>query len=245
MTGLAYPCHFLLSGDARSGVKRPEPDNAIAQRFLMPRPQYQPSLFDKEVTPVAASPGVAGLRETSQTLKAKELISAVTGLTPAQADELLRRAGSVHQLARLPEHALMSLPHIGKARAKQLRAMTEWALLVSETSHAPPPQIRSPTDVANMVMLEMSLLEREQLRVVGLDTKNQVSFVDTVYQGSLNSAVVRVAEVLREPISRQCASMIMVHNHPSGDPTPSPVIWRKSQIQTKPLLSAARCLAMQ
>jgi DNA repair protein RadC len=188
----------------------------------MPRPKYQPSLFDQEMTTTATTPGIAGLRETSQTLKAKELICAVTGLTPAQADELLKRAGSVHQLARLPEHALMSLPHIGRARAKQLRAMTEWACLLSESDSAQQPQVNSPVDVANMFMLDMGLLEREQLRVVGLDTKNKVSFVDTVYQGSLNSAVVRVSEVLREPIARQCAGMVMVHNHPSGDPTPSP-----------------------
>lgn len=188
-----------------------------------PAKKLQPSLFDQEiVTSHAEAPGVLGLRETSKTLRAKELICAVTGLNIEQASLVLHRAGSLHQLARLPEHALMSLPHIGQARAKQLRAMTEWARLLSEIDTTEKQQVCHPEDVARMFMTDMSLLEREELRVVGLDTKNHVSFVDTIYRGSLNSAVIRVAEVLREPIARQCASMVMVHNHPSGDPTPSP-----------------------
>jgi DNA repair protein RadC len=189
----------------------------------MPKPKLQPSLFDQgEITQIAESPGVASLRETSKALRAIELICAVTGLNTEQAGEVLKRTGSAHHLARLPEHALMSLPHIGQARARQLKAMTEWALVLSEAETTEPPQIRSPADAANLVMLEMGLLEREELRVMGLDTKNKVSFVDTIYQGSLNTAVVRIAEVLRTPIVRQCAGMILVHNHPSGDPTPSP-----------------------
>lgn len=188
----------------------------------MEHPSLQPGLFDAPMTRLAESPGMASLKSSAKLMRAVELIGAVTGLNTEQANEVLRRAGSVHQLARLPEHALMSLPHIGRARAKQLRAMTEWALVVQDAETTEQKQVNSPADIANMVMLEMSLLEREELRVLGLDKKNKVSFVDTIYKGSLNSAVVRVAEVLREPIARQCASMVMVHNHPSGDPTPSP-----------------------
>jgi len=83
------------------------------------------------------------------------------------------------------------------------------------------------------MMLEMGLLDQEELRVVALDTKNFVVDVETVYRGSVNSAVVRIAEIMRLPIALQCVSMIMLHNHPSGDPTPSPVIWRKSQVLQK------------
>jgi DNA repair protein RadC len=71
-------------------------------------------------------------------------------------------------------------------------------------------------------MLEMGLLEQEHLRTVLLDTKNHVMRVANVYTGSLNTAVVRVGEVFREAIRANCASIIVVHNHPSGDPTPSP-----------------------
>jgi DNA repair protein RadC len=84
------------------------------------------------------------------------------------------------------------------------------------------PQVRSPGDVANLLMMEMGLLEQEHLRTVLLDTKNYVMRVTNVYIGSLNSAAVRIGEIFREAIRSNCASMIVVHNHPSGDPTPSP-----------------------
>jgi DNA repair protein RadC len=65
-------------------------------------------------------------------------------------------------------------------------------------------------------------LEQEQLRVVLLDTRNRVLAVTTVYVGSLNTSVVRISELFREAIRRNAAAVIIVHNHPSGDPTPSP-----------------------
>ena len=68
----------------------------------------------------------------------------------------------------------------------------------------------------------MMLLEQEQLRTVLLDSRNRVISIPTVYIGSLNHTAVRVGEVFREAIRANAAAMIVVHNHPSGDPTPSP-----------------------
>jgi DNA repair protein RadC len=76
----------------------------------------------------------------------------------------------------------------------------------------------------------MGLLEQEHLRTVLLDTKNYVTRIADVYAGSLNAAIVRVGEVFRAAVRANSASIIVVHNHPSGDPTPSPVIWRICQI---------------
>src|SRR5690606_31712720 len=84
------------------------------------------------------------------------------------------------------------------------------------------PQIKSPADVANLLLLEMSHLEQEQLRTVLLDTKNRVQEIATIYVGSVNSAQIRVGEVFRDAIRRNSAAIIVAHNHPSGDPTPSP-----------------------
>lgn len=83
-------------------------------------------------------------------------------------------------------------------------------------------QIKSPGDVANLLMLEMGHLDQEHLRTVQLDTKNRVQSIVTVYIGSVNSAQVRISEVLREAIRCNSAALIVAHNHPSGDPTPSP-----------------------
>ena len=68
----------------------------------------------------------------------------------------------------------------------------------------------------------MQALEQEELRVILLNTRNRVDIVDSVYRGSLNSSQVRVGEIFRKAIRRNAAAIIVVHNHPSGDPTPSP-----------------------
>ena len=84
------------------------------------------------------------------------------------------------------------------------------------------PQIKSPADVANLLLLEMGHLDQEHLRTVLLDTKNRVQEIATIYIGSVNSAQVRVGEVFRDAIRRNSAALIVAHNHPSGDPSPSP-----------------------
>ncbi len=72
------------------------------------------------------------------------------------------------------------------------------------------------------MMLEMGQLQQEVMRTVLLNTKNRVIASPVIYQGSLNTAVVRVGELFRAAIKHNCLSLIVVHNHPSGDPTPSP-----------------------
>ena len=76
--------------------------------------------------------------------------------------------------------------------------------------------------MAERLILQMGRLEREELRVVMLDTKNHVLRVVTVYQGNVSSSLVRVGELFRDAVRLNAAGVILVHNHPSGDPTPSP-----------------------
>lgn len=83
-------------------------------------------------------------------------------------------------------------------------------------------QISGPADVAGLLLTEMGHLSQEQLRVICLDTKNHVQAIHTVYQGTINSMEMRVGELFREPLRRQSAAIIVAHNHPSGDPEPSP-----------------------
>jgi DNA repair protein RadC len=82
-------------------------------------------------------------------------------------------------------------------------------------------QIRTPNDVAALLMLEMSHLDQEELRVICLNTKNRILAITTVYRGSLNSAAIRIGEVYKEALRLNSAAIIVVHGHPSGDPTPS------------------------
>lgn len=82
--------------------------------------------------------------------------------------------------------------------------------------------IHTPSDLAALLVVEMSALEREELRVALLNTRNRVLAVVTVYMGNVSSSLVRIGELFTEAIRRQATSLIIVHCHPSGDPTPSP-----------------------
>ena len=83
------------------------------------------------------------------------------------------------------------------------------------------PSINSPNDVHNLLGPEMSMLSQEQMRVLLLDTRNNVVAQRVVYQGNINSSIVRPAEVFRHAVIESAPSIIVVHNHPSSDPTPS------------------------
>ena len=138
------------------------------------------------------------------------------------AERLLAQFGGLAGLAQASLDELCAAHGMGEAKATQLKAALELGRRLLATAPHEHPQVRSPADVASLLMIEMGLLEQEHLRVVLLDTKNHVLRVATVYTGSLNTAVLRVGEVFREAIRANCASLIVVHNHPSGDPTPSP-----------------------
>lgn len=137
-------------------------------------------------------------------------------------ERLLSEFGGLPGLAQANFEELCGAHGIGDAKATQIKAALELGRRLMAAAPQERLQVRSPLDVANLLMLEMSLLEQEQLRVVLLDTKNFILRVHTVYTGSLNSAVVRISEVFREPIRTNSAAIVVTHNHPSGDPTPSP-----------------------
>ena len=83
-------------------------------------------------------------------------------------------------------------------------------------------QIKSPADAANLVMLDMAYLDFKQLRVIVLDTKNRVIDNIALYRGTVNSSVLRAAEIFRLSVVRNSPAIIVCHNHPSGPPEPSP-----------------------
>ncbi len=154
---------------------------------------------------------------------------------------LLVTFGGLVALSRVPLSSLSEVRGISFAKAVTIKAALELGrrLLLAEAGDRL--QIRSPQDVASLMELEMGLLEQEHLRVVLLNTKNQVLGVRDVYKGSLNSSMVRVAEVFRDAIKENCASIIVAHNHPSGDPTPSPEDVRV----TRDLVAAGKLLDIE
>ena len=105
----------------------------------------------------------------------------------------------------------------------------------------PRTQIKSPADVAGLLLFELSYLDQEQLRTVLLDTKNRVQSIPTIYQGSLNASMVRVGELFKAALQWNSAALILVHNHPSGDPTPSP----EDVLLTREIVEAGKLLDVE
>lgn len=140
----------------------------------------------------------------------------------AVAEDALARHGSLAELARADPLELTGVPGIGAARAAQLLAAFELGRRSQVGWATPRWTIRAPRDVADRLLPEMAYLEREELRVLLLNAKNVVLRQSTVYVGNVSAALVRVAELFRDAVRVHAAGIIVVHNHPSGDPEPSP-----------------------
>jgi len=138
------------------------------------------------------------------------------------AARLLARFRGLTGLARAGFAELCAEKGVGMAKAAQLKAALELGRRLLITSPEERPQVRSPADAANLLMLEMGLLEQEHMRLILLDAKNRVLDTPTIYIGSLHTSAIRVGELFREAVRGNCAAIIVAHNHPSGDPTPSP-----------------------
>lgn len=137
------------------------------------------------------------------------------------AERVLNHFGGLTNLARADFAELTATRGIGPAKAAEIIATVELGRRLATTGPEMRPEVRSPEDAASLVMVEMGLLRQEELRIILLDTRNRVQAISTVYTGSLNSTSIRMAEVFRGAITRSAAAVIVVHNHPSGDPTPS------------------------
>jgi len=115
---------------------------------------------------------------------------------------------------------------MGEAKAAQVKAALELGRRLLASAPEERPVVRSPGDVANLLLADMALLEQEHLRVVLLNTRNHVLGVPEVYKGTVNSAQVRVADIFREAVREGCPAIVVVHNHPSGDRSPAARTWR-------------------
>jgi DNA repair protein RadC len=157
------------------------------------------------------------------------------------ASELLRTFDGLIGLSRLPTSSLAQVKGMGPAKAVTIQAALELGRRLLLSDAAERLQVRSPQDVASLLQLQMGLLQQEHLKVVLLNTKNHVIGVRDVYRGSLNTSLIRVSEVFRDAVKENCAAIVVAHNHPSGDPTPSPEDVRV----TRELVAAGKLLDIE
>lgn len=167
------------------------------------------------------------IRHGAGVLSAAELVAIIlnTGVKGESVLPLSQRVlaehGGLTGLMRMEHADLAHIKGIGEAKAAKLKAALEIGRRLTTITDDDKPRIATPEDVVRLYGLELASLEREELRVILLNTKHHVMSSFTVASGTVNSANVRMAEVFTPAVKRNAPFVMLVHNHPTGDPTPS------------------------
>ena len=157
------------------------------------------------------------------------------------ASKLLVKYGGLSGLMSADFHELCQEHGMGMAKCAQLKAALELGKRLSMLQPEKRYHIRSADDAANLVRMELMYLDHEEMHILLLDTKNRLLENVKRYKGTVNSSVLRAAEVFRPAIVRNSPTVIVCHNHPSGDPTPS-----NEDIEvTQQLVEAAKLLDIE
>lgn len=136
--------------------------------------------------------------------------------------DMMATFGDLPSLARATISQLCQFKGVGEGQAVRLKAALELGRRLMAPSTKDLPFVTSPADAANLLMAEMQHLEQEQLRVILLNTRNMVLGIRLIYIGNVNSSIVRAAEIFKPAIVENAPAIIVAHNHPSGDVSPSP-----------------------
>jgi DNA repair protein RadC len=150
---------------------------------------------------------------------------------------LARFGGDIQRIYKAHVTELASVRGVGQQTAVRIKAALALGLRLSEPA-GERIVVNSPADAAALVQFEMSLLEQEYLKVILLDTRNRVLDLVEVYHGTVNSSQIHVGELFKPALQRMAPAIIIAHNHPSGDPTPSPddVVVTRAVVQAGKLL---------
>ncbi|TCS76496.1 DNA replication and repair protein RadC [Effusibacillus lacus] len=197
--------------------------------------------------PVEDRPRERMLRDGSQSLSNADLLAILlrTGSNGQSvmslAEQLLARFGGLRSLMEADIREMTDIPGMGPAKALQVQAAIELGKRIARLTRKPLTVIRSPQDVADLFMDRLRFEKKEHFIVVHLDTKNQVLTEETVSVGSLDSSIVHPREIFKTALKKSSASIICVHNHPSGDPTPS----REDILVTKRLAEVGQIMGIE
>lgn len=135
--------------------------------------------------------------------------------------KIITAFNGINGLLEASQEDLMKISGIKEAKASQILSMAEMAKRFQTYRSGDSYKINSPGDAADLIMVELREFKQEILKVLLLNTKNVVIGIYNASMGSLNSSIVHPREIYKEAIRKSAASIIMVHNHPSGDPSPS------------------------
>lgn len=157
--------------------------------------------------------------ESLQHANNTDLLAALAGRPVAEA--LLRRYGNLTALAQASFAELQLEKGVGRSRAAAIKAAFLLAQRLSKESYAESPSLESPAVVADLLREENRVYTVENLQVLYLNTRRRLIAIENLTQGTLDTILVHPREIFASAIARRAAALILVHNHPSGDPTPS------------------------
>jgi DNA repair protein RadC len=140
-----------------------------------------------------------------------------------------------------PRAQMTRFPGVGDRTAARIRAGMELGKRSCLARPNESPTIQTPADAADVMLYEMAHLEQEHMRVMLLNTRNQLLGTVEVYKGSLNSSLIRIGELFKDALRNNAAAVVFVHNHPSGDPTPSP----EDMAVTRAMVEAGKLLDVE
>ena len=213
---------------AAPGPAARDPVPATSHQVLHEAPAHRRALRSVRDLPAAERPRERLAARGPGGLSATELIALVLGTGGAGrsalevAEAAIVRYGSLGALGAATDSELTSIAGLGAAKAARLAASIELGRRCVTDWPAGHWTIRSPRDVVERLGPEMGRLEREELRVLCLNAKNVVRRVSVAYLGNVSASLVRVGELFRDAVRLDASGIILAHNHPSGDPTPSP-----------------------
>jgi len=198
--------------------------------------------------PLGERPRERLLKLGSEALSAQEILALILGRgisgesVMVTAQRLLSRFGNLKGVANASIEELTEIRGIGPAKAAQIKAAFELSKrLEGPVDEREKPVVKSPEDVVSIVKSQLKGKKKEHFLVLCLDTRNNVINCRAISMGSLDTSIVHPREVFKEAISSSAASVILVHNHPSGDPEPS-----KEDIElTKRLAKAGEIMGIE
>ncbi|MCQ2559967.1 MAG: DNA repair protein RadC [Clostridia bacterium] len=185
--------------------------------------------------------------EGAESLSGQELLAVVLGSGTRNlngleiAGQILNRLGGLRQLVTASVEELQNINGIGQVKAVQLKAAVELGRRIAASGTAERLIINSPKDIVGLVMEDMRHLEKECLVALFLNNKNQFLAREVISIGSLSSSSAHPREVFKGAVRRNAASLVLVHNHPSGDPTPS----QSDVAVTRTLLKAGEIIGIE
>lgn len=197
--------------------------------------------------PDSERPIERGIKLGFDSLSNSELIGIIIGTGSREksavglSSDIIKSTDSINDLSNITLEELCSIKGIGRSKGAKIIAAVRLGQRIYKSDFKAMLKITSPEDVFSAFSSEMSLLKREEFRVILLNTKNSVISTELISIGSLNSSIVHPREVFNKAIKKNSASVILIHNHPSGNPSPS----KEDLVITRRLMNAGDIIGIK